>query len=130
MGDFCVPGGQEVDVPPQQAHRKPSIAQYFQYWQFCSSAVGCATGPGVAGVWARAVRSMGSNGSRATPVSTRPSEASRLRREVRCASRRADFSQTTSSTRIATSRVQQQLRGLSELFLIVLQLTAQGIEDQ
>jgi len=30
MGDAAVPGGQEAEVPPQQEHRKPSIAQYFQ----------------------------------------------------------------------------------------------------
>ena len=30
IGEAAVPGGQEVEVPPQHAHRKPSIAQYFQ----------------------------------------------------------------------------------------------------
>jgi hypothetical protein len=27
IGEGAVPGGQEVAVPPQHAHRKPSIAQ-------------------------------------------------------------------------------------------------------
>jgi hypothetical protein len=30
MGDISVPGGQAFTVPPQQVHRKPSIAQYRQ----------------------------------------------------------------------------------------------------
>jgi len=30
IGEVAVPGGQELEVPPQQAHRNPSIAQYFQ----------------------------------------------------------------------------------------------------
>src|ERR1700760_2470756 len=94
MGDDWVPGGQEVDVPPQQAHRKPSMAQYFQYSQFCSSAVGFATGESAD--CARAVRSSGSSGRRAAPVNTCPSDANRLRREVRFANERADFSNTRS----------------------------------
>jgi hypothetical protein len=30
IGDGVVPGGQLLDVPPQQLQSQPSIAQYFQ----------------------------------------------------------------------------------------------------
>jgi hypothetical protein len=30
MGEGAVPGGQELDEPPQQEQRNPSTAQYFQ----------------------------------------------------------------------------------------------------
>jgi hypothetical protein len=86
MGEDAVPGGQEEEVPPQQEHRNPSIAQYFQYSQLSGlSGFACAA-------WARLARSTGSNGSSAAPVSSCPSDASRLRREVRCASERVECS--------------------------------------
>src|SRR5579872_4185676 len=100
MGEGCVPGGHELEVPPQQEHRNPSMAQYFQYSQLCGSsttfpAVGAVPEPclaGAAGVCARADRSTGSSGSSAAPVNIRPTEANRLRREVRFAMERAEFS--------------------------------------
>src|SRR5579863_8825583 len=93
MGEDPVPGGQDVEVPPQHAHRNPSIAQYFQYSQF--------SGPGVFGLasaaLARLPRSTGSSGSSAAPVKACPSTARRLRLEVRFAREREDFSNNRSN---------------------------------
>src|SRR5690242_14238642 len=99
MGEGAVPGGQEEEVPPQQEQRKPSIAQYFQYWQ-------CSGRPArglVSAACARPARSTGSNGSSAAPVTSCPSDASTLRREVRCASERVECSNNRSSFRIMDS---------------------------
>ena len=88
IGEGAVPGGHEVDVPPQQEHRKPSIAQYFQYSQLSG-----LSAPGFAcAACARLPRSTGSSGSSAAPVSSWPSDARRLRREVRRASEREELS--------------------------------------
>jgi hypothetical protein len=123
MGEGAVPGGQEWDDPPQQEHRKPSIAQYFQYSQLSGlssaaldgafaampgpvAAAGAA--PFVAAACADAAasdaaarldRSIGSSGSNAAPVSMRPRAARTLRREVRCASEREDCSKSRSMER-------------------------------
>src|SRR6516225_2511564 len=96
MGEGAVPGGQDAEVPPQHEHRKPSMAQYFQYWQ----SSGLSARGLVSAACARLARSTGSNGSRAAPVSSCPSDASRLRREVRCASERVERSNIRSSVRI------------------------------
>src|SRR5476649_1114012 len=106
MGDIAVPAGQECELPPQHEHRKPSIAQYFQYSQFCGSLLALLCGAGAAAsgpvaASARLMRSMGSNGSNIVPVRTCPSTATKLRREVRCASEREDFSNRRSSGWIA-----------------------------
>jgi len=85
-GEVAVPGGQELEVPPQHEHRKPSIAQYFQYSQL-SGLSGLASLP-----QARPPRSTGNSGRSAAPVSSWPREASRLRREVRRASEREECS--------------------------------------
>src|ERR1700681_3737339 len=109
MVDICVPGGQVCELPPQQEHRKPSIAQYFQYSQFCGSSTPALCAPLATDLWGSAAagpevavsapltRSIGSSGSRIEPVSTWPSSATKLRREVRCASEREDFSNKRSS---------------------------------
>src|ERR1700722_3010035 len=109
MGEGVVPGGQEFDEPPQQEHRNPSTAQYFQYSQLKgSSAAALLALPGVLGALgsaasaasAREERSTGSSGINAAPVRIFPSVASMLRREVCRASERDEFSNRRSSERI------------------------------
>src|ERR1700685_1020576 len=99
--DIAVPGGQACELPPQHEHRKPSIAQYFQYSQLCGSSLGALCAPSESGgdvlASARLARSIGSNGSSIEPVSACPSSAMKLRREVRCASEREDLSNKRSS---------------------------------
>src|ERR1700676_1819645 len=130
MGDIAVAGGQECELPPQQEHRKPSIAQYFQYSQFCGSLLAllcaalaadlCGVGAAPSGApaaSARLMRSIGSNGSKIVPVSTWPSTATKLRREVRCANERDDFSNKRSSGCIAlASGIQEQPGCLPQIF--------------
>ena len=101
IGEGVVPGGHELDVPPQHEQRNPSTAQYFQYSQLCGSAAALPL-PFSAGsaASAREERSMGSKGMSAAPVRSLPSAASRLRREVRCARERDDFSNNSSIERI------------------------------
>jgi hypothetical protein len=64
------------------------MAQYLQYWQLSglSGAASLAR--------ARPLRSIGSNGRKAAPVSSWPSEPRTLRREVRCASEREERSKS------------------------------------
>src|SRR6185437_4647211 len=117
MGGGAVPGGQEFAEPPQQEHRKPSTAQYFQYSQLIGSSVAfllsvasaleCGAfgmaGPPVPAASAREERSTGSSGMRAAPVRIFPSVPSRLRREVCRASEREDCSNNRSIGRIPVS---------------------------
>jgi hypothetical protein len=83
IGDIAVPGGQECELPPQQEHRKPSMAQYFQYSQLCGSSCAllraplsmdwCCGGAAASGsalaAAARFTRSIGSSGRSIEPVS-------------------------------------------------------------
>src|SRR5262252_1260012 len=125
MGEEAVPGGQEEEVPPQQEHRKPSIAQYFQYSQL-SGLSGLALA-----AWTRLARSTGSKGSSAAPVSICPSDASRLRREVRCASERVERSNKRSNVRIGYPVplwIEQHPGRLRGMFIDIPQPAGKGIE--
>src|SRR3984885_647360 len=105
------------------------MAQYFQYWQFSG-----LSGPGGASAaFARLLRSMGSSGSSAAPVSSWPRLASRLRREVRCASERVESSNSRSSVRImgpVLSGNEQHPWGLCDVFLEMAQVAAERIEHR
>ena len=88
MGEGAAPGGQELEVPPQQEQRNPSIAQYFQYSQL-SRAVGLGLAfrgapSGAVDRQQRQQRGAGEHLARGA--------ASRLRREVRRASEREECS--------------------------------------
>src|SRR5580698_4342805 len=117
MGEGVVPGGQELAEPPQQEHRNPSTAQYFQYSQLMGSSVGVlravlplpwigvcgVAGPVPSAASAREERSTGSSGTSAAPIRIWPSVASRLRREVCRAREREECSNKRSSERIPVS---------------------------
>src|SRR5256886_15773012 len=93
MGELAVPGGQELEVPPQHEHRKPSMAQYFQYSQVSGP-------PDLAShAHARPPRSTGNSGTSTAPVNTWPREASSLRREMLRACEREGGSKRRSSER-------------------------------
>src|SRR5579863_6478347 len=97
MNDMSVPGGHIDCEPPQHPHRNPSIAQCRQYSQdegSPGSAPPVGTGAPPAGA---APRATGSRGSIPAPSSTDPSPASTLRRDVRRASDRAEFSKYASN---------------------------------
>jgi hypothetical protein len=97
IADIAVPGGQVFVEPPQQPHRKPSIPQWRQYSQAFGSFVfvDLPFGPGFSA--AAAPRAMGSKGSTDAPTIIEPSEARRLRRDVRRAIARTDPSVNASN---------------------------------
>jgi hypothetical protein len=94
---MAVPGGQVLAEPPQQPQRKPSIPQWRQYSQAFGSFALADLPDGLGFSAAEAPRAMGSKGSTEAPINIDPSEARRLRRDVRRAIARADPSVNASN---------------------------------